>query len=237
MGQCNSNVDPSEADSRKKEEIHSRVIEAMISEAQDKECQINKLLLLGAGASGKSTLFKQMTTIYGKGFSDEDKSNYDPVISHNIISSMKQLCVQSTKFGKVEEKNEDARDFILAIAEDHCSLKDYGNLDNGEGDTGNCDTKEMTVGTAIKQLWGDSGIQKTFLQRSKYYLNDSADYYFNELDRVLAEGYTPSDQDILRSRVPTTGIVENTFDIDGNLFKMFDVGGQRSERKKMDPLF
>ena len=28
------------------------------------------------------------------------------------------------------------------------------------------------------------------------------------------------------------GIVENDFVIDGNQFKMFDVGGQRNERKK-----
>lgn len=30
--------------------------------------KINKLLLLGAGACGKSTLFKQMVAIYGRGF-------------------------------------------------------------------------------------------------------------------------------------------------------------------------
>jgi len=32
--------------------------------------------------------------------------------------------------------------------------------------------------------------------------------------------------------VRTTGIVENSFEIDGNQFRMFDVGGQRNERKK-----
>jgi len=42
----------------------------------------------------------------------------------------------------------------------------------------------------------------------------------------------PTQQDVLRSRVRTTGIVENEFEIDGNKFKMFDVGGQRNERKK-----
>jgi len=32
--------------------------------------------------------------------------------------------------------------------------------------------------------------------------------------------------------VRTLGIVEHTFEIEGNKFKMFDVGGQRNERKK-----
>ncbi len=50
--------------------------------------------------------------------------------------------------------------------------------------------------------------------------------------QVSAFGYIPSEQDVLRSRAPTTGIVENHFEIDGNQFKMFDVGGQRNERKK-----
>jgi guanine nucleotide-binding protein G(i) subunit alpha len=48
----------------------------------------------------------------------------------------------------------------------------------------------------------------------------------------MEEGYIPSEQDVLRTRVRTTGIVENDFVIDGNQFKMFDVGGQRNERKK-----
>jgi hypothetical protein len=42
----------------------------------------------------------------------------------------------------------------------------------------------------------------------------------------------PTDQDILRSRVTTTGITETTFKVGELTYKLFDVGGQRSERKK-----
>jgi guanine nucleotide-binding protein G(i) subunit alpha len=42
----------------------------------------------------------------------------------------------------------------------------------------------------------------------------------------------PSDQDVLRSRVKSTGITETTFVIESLTYRMFDVGGQRSERKK-----
>ena len=42
----------------------------------------------------------------------------------------------------------------------------------------------------------------------------------------------PNDQDVLRSRVKTTGITETKFVIGELTYKMFDVGGQRSERKK-----
>ena len=37
---------------------------------------------------------------------------------------------------------------------------------------------------------------------------------------------------MLRSRVKTTGITETTFIIGDLTYRMFDVGGQRSERKK-----
>jgi hypothetical protein len=42
----------------------------------------------------------------------------------------------------------------------------------------------------------------------------------------------PRLQDILRTRVKTTGIVEIQFHYKSLLFRMFDAGGQRSERKK-----
>ena len=47
----------------------------------------------------------------------------------------------------------------------------------------------------------------------------------------------PNDQDVLRSRVKTTGITETTFIIGDLTYRMFDVGGQRSERKKWIHVF
>ena len=42
----------------------------------------------------------------------------------------------------------------------------------------------------------------------------------------------PCLQDVLRTRVKTTGIVKIEFEMKRTRFRMFDVGGQRSERKK-----
>jgi guanine nucleotide-binding protein G(i) subunit alpha len=56
--------------------------------------------------------------------------------------------------------------------------------------------------------------------------------YFDSIDRIAAPDYIPNDQDVLRSRVKTTGITETTFIIGDLTYRMFDVGGQRSERKK-----
>jgi len=88
------------------------------------------------------------------------------------------------------------------------------------------------LGTALQALWADRGIQTTFDQRANFQLTDSTQYFMQRLDEVMKDGYIPTEQDVLRSRVRTTGIVENEFVIDGNQFKMYDVGGQRNERKK-----
>lgn len=211
MGLCASEVSNDEKAAHEVEErARSRAVEKSIQDAQNNDSQINKLLLLGAGGSGKSTLFKQMITIYGKGFGELDRKNYIPIIYNNIVVSMKILCDQSEHFGEVqatEAKN------TLKATPDEAPVNE-------------------TLGALMKTLWADPGIQATFDKRAKYQLNDSTQYFMDKLDEVMQKDYVPTEQDVLRSRVPTTGIVENHFEIDGNQFKMFDVGGQRSERKK-----
>uniref|UniRef100_A0A452UC90 G protein subunit alpha transducin 2 n=2 Tax=Ursus TaxID=9639 RepID=A0A452UC90_URSMA len=86
--------------------------------------------------------------------------------------------------------------------------------------------------SANKKLWKDGGVQACFDRAAEYQLNDSASYYLNQLDRITAPDYLPNEQDVLRSRVKTTGIIETKFSVKDLNFRMFDVGGQRSERKK-----
>lgn len=52
------------------------------------------------------------------------------------------------------------------------------------------------------------------------------------MDVLWESHYKPTDQDIIRCRAKTTGISETAFHLGGLTYRMFDVGGQRSERKK-----
>jgi guanine nucleotide-binding protein G(o) subunit alpha len=85
---------------------------------------------------------------------------------------------------------------------------------------------------AMKKLWNDYGVQQCFNRSNEYQLNDSAKYFLDKLDEIGSPQYLPSTQDILRTRVKTTGIVEINFTFKDLNFRVFDVGGQRSERKK-----
>ena len=56
--------------------------------------------------------------------------------------------------------------------------------------------------------------------------------FFEDVDRLFNKEFIPTDQDVLRARLRTTGITETVFDLGSLQYRMFDVGGQRSERKK-----
>ena len=94
------------------------------------------------------------------------------------------------------------------------------------------ETQPLTeeVGAIIKVLWSDPGVQRAWDRRSTYQVIESNKKYFEKIDEISAFGYLPTDEDILLSRVRTTGIVEDSYEIDGSTFEIIDVGGQVSER-------
>lgn len=52
--------------------------------------------------------------------------------------------------------------------------------------------------------------------------------YLMEIDRVAALNYLPTEQDILRVRVPTTGIIEYPFDLEEIRFRYLSLHSTRS---------
>jgi len=177
-----------------------------------------KLLLLGTGESGKSTFIKQMRIIHGSGYSDEDKRGFIKLVYQNIFMAMQSMIK--------------AMDGLKPPIQ----YKDPRNLENAElvkaVDYETVTTFDAPYVGAIKSLWADPGIQECYDRRREYQLTDSAKYYLNDIDRIAQPDYLPTQQDILRVRVPTTGIIEYPFDLDSIIFRMVDVGGQRSERRK-----
>ncbi|KAJ4470248.1 guanine nucleotide binding protein alpha subunit [Lentinula aciculospora] len=176
-----------------------------------------KMLLLGAGESGKSTVLKQMKLIHHGGYNDSERESYKEIIFSNTIQSMRAILNAMPSLDLSLAPSSDARiaDFFAQIPIQ---------LD--------VDVMPRDVANSIRSLWGDATVKEAVRRSREFQLNDSAVYYFNSIDRMSGPGYMPSDQDILRSRVKTTGITETTFKIGELTYKLFDVGGQRSERKK-----
>lgn len=183
---------------------------------QERRSQI-KMLLLGAGESGKSTIIKQMKLIHEGGYSRDERLSFREIIFSNTVQSMKVIIEAMDTLGMPLGNPRNT-----AYAQ---QIYELPNQIEGE-------TLASEIGNAIASLWKDSGVQLTFARAREYQLNDSAQYYFDSIDRIANPMYVPSDQDVLRSRVKTTGITETIFTMGELTYRMFDVGGQRSERKK-----
>ncbi|KAH1168640.1 guanine nucleotide-binding protein subunit alpha-14 [Mauremys mutica] len=175
-----------------------------------------KLLLLGTGESGKSTFIKQMRIIHGSGYTDEDRKSFTKLVYQNIFTAIQAMirAMDTLKIPYTSEQNKENAQLIREVEVDRVT---------------GLERKQVE---AIKKLWADPGIQECYDRRREYQLSDSAKYYLTDIDRIALPSFVPTQQDILRVRVPTTGIIEYPFDLENIIFRMVDVGGQRSERRK-----
>ncbi|XP_075583347.1 guanine nucleotide-binding protein subunit alpha-14 [Pelecanus crispus] len=175
-----------------------------------------KLLLLGTGESGKSTFIKQMRIIHGSGYTEDDRKGFTKLVYQNIFTAMQAMirAMDTLKIQYTSKENEESAQMIKEVEVDKVTVLERKQVE------------------AIKKLWEDPGIQECYDRRREYQLSDSAKYYLTDLDRIAMPSFVPTQQDILRVRVPTTGIIEYPFDLENIIFRMVDVGGQRSERRK-----
>lgn len=177
-----------------------------------------KILLLGAGESGKSTFLKQMQLISGLDFPEDVLVSYKPKIIINLIEGCVDLINGMQALGLDFTASESTAQAELVIS----SAK----------------MTELTqeIADAIVGLWdNDSGVKQAFKQRSKFQLQDNYDYLVDSVRGFPEWGgpkWTPNVNDIIRARVRTTGIVQEELQIKGVGFQFLDVGGQRNERRK-----
>jgi len=201
------------------EQIHQslRIDKAIEREKQNKRRHV-KLLLLGAGESGKSTFLKQMRIIHGVKFENDSLLEYQSIIYQNIIRGMKVLVDARDKLGIPWEKFSNSGFAPLLLRVDNAML---------------FDTKvflEYTV--CIQELWKDSAIQESYTRRREFQLTDSVKYFFDNLERIAVKEYLPTNQDILHARKATKGVTESIIMVNSIPFQFVDVGGQRSQRQK-----
>ncbi|KAL6427657.1 hypothetical protein ACFW04_008846 [Cataglyphis niger] len=157
-----------------------------------------------------------MRIIHGSGYSDEDKRGFIKLVYQNIFMAMQSMirAMDLLKIQYGDSSNIEKAELVRSV------------------DFETVTTFESPYVEAIKDLWADAGIQECYDRRREYQLTDSAKYYLSDLDRIEKPDFLPTEQDILRARAPTTGIIEYPFDLDSIIFRMVDVGGQRSERRK-----
>ncbi|PAV80820.1 hypothetical protein WR25_17066 [Diploscapter pachys] len=184
---------------------------------RQRDYKIVKILLLGPGESGKSTVLKQMRIIHMDGFSDSEKEARKPAVYANVFQNISML------LAGIEQLN-------LPLPVNNQELT----LINERGIFNTYEVDVITPGhkILIDKIWHHPSTKTAYENRSEFQLNDSAKYFLDNLDRLCNRNYVPTVQDILMCRVPTTGVQEIQYDYQGIAFRIFDVGGQKSERRK-----
>lgn len=194
---CSRSHSLSEAETTKN--AKSADIDRRILQETKAEQHIHKLLLLGAGESGKSTIFKQIKLLFQTGFDEAELRSYTSVIHANVYQTIKILYEGAKELSQVES---DSSKYVISP-------------DN----------------------------QETYLRGSILQLPDCAQYFMENLDRLAEAGYVPTKEDVLYARVRTNGVVQIQFSPvgenkrGGEVYRLYDVGGQRNERRKWIHLF
>uniref|UniRef100_A0A8R1HXG8 G-protein coupled receptors family 1 profile domain-containing protein n=1 Tax=Caenorhabditis japonica TaxID=281687 RepID=A0A8R1HXG8_CAEJA len=199
----------------------SRAIDKAIRQTQSTDERTVKLLLLGAGECGKSTVLKQMRLLTSKTYTDDELETQAKLVFTNIAVEMERLI---KAMPMVNAHFSDPR-----REPDVQVLLDYIKTINMNKNF------SQEHAAAVTRLWGDATVKSMYEKRREYNIRDIGDnteYFFENLDRIGKEDYVPNSMDILLLRTKTTGIVEVQFEIKKVKFRVFDVGGQRSERKK-----
>lgn len=111
-------------------------------------------------------------------------------------------------------------------------LQDMANLIQSLGRTAPGDLINQEVAVAITKLWETKVIKDTYKRKNEFWILDSAEYFFENVERFVEPGFEPTEEDIVMARVLTTGITSTDIPIPPLQFTVVDVGGQRNERRK-----
>ncbi|EHN02696.1 Gpa2p [Saccharomyces cerevisiae x Saccharomyces kudriavzevii VIN7] len=182
-----------------------------------------KVLLLGAGESGKSTVLQQLKILHQNGFTEQEIKEYIPLIYQNLLEIGRSIIQARTKFSVNLEPDCDLTQQDLAKVLSYEVPNNY--------------TRQFPtdIAAVISKLWALPSTQTLIdgPNASKFYLMDSTPYFMENFTRVTSPNYRPTQQDILRSRQMTSGIFDTVIDMGSDIkMHIYDVGGQRSERKK-----
>jgi len=214
MGACLSSsngFEVSEDDKRKHREVEKSMKEAKVKLAS----QV-KVLLLGSGDSGKSTILKQMRLIHKLPFTPQEIESYRQLVFNNLTHGLRYV-LDAMEDMELEVSDDNAK--YVQLIEDASDIRD------GE-------PFPMTYYAPLKSLWTDPEVVKAYSRGNEAALPENLNYFFSALDRLFDPSYQPTEQDIVQTRARTIGITETTFQLRDREMLMVDVGGQKSERRK-----
>ncbi|RHZ80765.1 hypothetical protein Glove_132g100 [Diversispora epigaea] len=191
MGTCLSSEE-------KKSRLRSYLIDQRIEEDRIRFKKEYKILLLGSGESGISTIVKQMK-ICQNGYTKDELAQYRITVYKNLVDSAQDF-VYAMKKLRLEPRKLVNKIFSEKIFDYYVESEPSFQL-------------SPEIVEAIDSLWHDPIISEVMEKQDHFYLTESAPYFFAEVRRIGAPGYIPNEADVLQARTKTRGILETRFDM------------------------
>ena len=77
------------------------------------------------------------------------------------------------------------------------------------------------LGEVIAALWSQAWVQNTYkLRGGRFSMPDNMSYFFPRAEEIMDITFKPSADDIIRTRVRTTGVIMYTYEFDETVFRI-----------------
>jgi len=154
-----------------------------------------------------------MKVIHKDGFTKNELEKYVEILRDNCLVGMSKLLFTCNEWAiEIPKKIKQQADYVM-------------------------NSTELTeeVAALIQELWECEFMAKVLERANDIQLPGGVSgtaYYIKNAHRFSKKDFLPTQDDVIRAKLRTTGISEIIFNVENIEFTMVDVGGQRSERRK-----
>ena len=133
--------------------------------------------------------------------------------------------------------------FDIAFVQKRATLSNMDNrgrtmsIKTFEDDEDLTENEAKILKESLTFLWNLPGVRATYRKRNVFYFLANMDYFLGKLEDIFDINYKATIQDFIECDRRTSGIIDCYYNINDVSYHIFDVGGQRNERKKWIQLF
>ncbi|KAF3048164.1 Guanine nucleotide-binding protein alpha-2 subunit [Didymella heteroderae] len=198
-------------------EERSKAIERVLEE--DAKMRKNQAKVLPLGAFSMRDVVKQLRNndTDDAGLTEDELIEYRYNVHQTVFTCVRALLDVADASEVRLDENVDSR---------YKQLRDYVSV------AGDDMTLNEEAGQAIESLWQEPSIMGAFRSSVESDLKETSAYFFQDISRIAASKYIPTETDVLQSRKGTRSVSEHRFHVKGLTIHIIDVGFQRGERRK-----
>lgn len=157
---------------KKAQDIRNKQINKEIEQAKDDHRATHRLLLLGAGESGKSTVVKQMKILHVNGYSEVERRQKRLDIKKNVRDAIEAITNAMSDLAIEYQGEPEVISTHVEIIKQTCQQLEEIDKDVNQEIQESDFTDEFFNSTEF--LWEDSGIQEAYKRSNEYQLIDCA---------------------------------------------------------------